>query len=171
MVEIEEKEKTTKDWAITLLPRVMNATLWGFIVGGEVLILSNLAGIGGQFMEAFPIDQTTFSHILFIFVGLEVAIQLLRGTIFPYVLGVARALISMTILVLITNGGVMNVDIQAPPELPLQSGMSIILAMDFRVILGAFLLLSSLRLIKNLLQAVRFLSEKAEEPLTLPSFP
>jgi hypothetical protein len=170
MAEIEEKEKTAKDWGRILLPRVLRAALWGFIMGGEMLILLNLTGMGGRFMEVLPLEQTAFSYFLFIFIGFEVAIQLLRGTIFPYALGVARALISTIFLVLTTNGGVINVNVQGSPELPTPSGMSIMFAVDFKVIL-AYLLLSSLGIIKNLLEAIRFLSEKAEEPVTLPEIP
>lgn len=167
----EEKERTLNDWLRIIFPRVLRATLWGFIMGGEMLILLFMPDIGGKFQEFLPAEQMGFSYFLFIFVGFEVAIQLLRGTIVQYVLGMARALTSMIALVFITNGGIMSFTISSSPEIPLPSGVVISFTAGFRVVLGVFLILSSLSIIKNLFQAINFLSEKAEEPVILPEFP
>ncbi len=167
----EEKEKTLKEWLRIILPRVLRAALWGFLMGGEILILLFIPDIGGRFQQFFPVEQTGFSYLLFIFIGFEVAIQLLRGTIIQYVLGMARALTSMIAFVFITNGGIMSFAISASPEIPLPPGVVISFTAGFRVVLGVFLILMLLSIIKNLLQAINFLSEKAEEPVILPEFP
>lgn len=167
----EEKERTLNDWLRIIFPRVLRAALWGFIMGGEMLILLFIPDIGGRFQEFLPAEQIGFSYFLFIFVGFEVAIQLLRGTIFQYVFGMARALASMIILVFITNGGTMSFMISSSPEFPLPAGVVISLTAEFRVVLGVLLTLSLLSIIKNLLQAINFLSEKAEEPVIPPEFP
>jgi len=171
MAEIEEEEKTAKDWARILLPRVMRAMLWGFLMGGEMLILLNLFGEMGQLLGIPFVEPTDFQHFLLIFIGFEVAIQLLRGTIFPYALGIARALTSMTILVYITNGGIITMQVPSTPQIPLPPEMNITFTIEFKAILKATLLLSSLGIVKNLLQAVRFLSEKEEDPVILPELP
>jgi len=167
----EDEAKTLNDWFRIIFPRVLRATIWGFIMGGELLILLFLPAIGGTLQEFLPAEQTGFSYFLFIFVGFEVAIQLLRGTIFQHVLGMARALISIIVLVFITNGGIMSFTISSSPEIPLPPGIVISFTVGFKVVLGVFLILSSLTIIKNLLQAIDFLSERVEEPAILPEFP
>jgi len=171
MAEIEEKEKTAKDWAKIIIPRVLRAAFWGFIMGGEILIPLYIPEVGGRFLRVLPIEQTGFSYLLFVFVGFEVAIQLFRGTIIKYALSIARAFISMILLVVITNGGVMSLTIQSSPEIPLPPGMNIIFTIDFKAILGILLLLSLLSVVKNMLQAIEFLSEKEEEPMIPPELP
>jgi hypothetical protein len=167
----EEEERTLKEWLRVILPRILRAALWGFLMGGEMLILLFIPDIGGRFQEFFPVEQTGFSYLLFIFIGFEVAIQLLRGTIIQYVLGIVRALASMIALVFLTNGGIMTFTISSIPEIPLPPDIVISFTVGFRVVLGLFLVLSLLIIIKNLLKAINFLSEKAEEPVIPPEFP
>lgn len=167
----EDEEKTLKDWLRIILPRVLRAALWGFIMGGEMLILLFIPDIGGRFQEFFPAEQAGFSYLLFLFIGFEVAIQLLRDTIIQYILGMARALTSMIAFVFLSNGGVMTFLISSIPDIPLPPGIVISFTVGFRVVLGIFLVLLLLALIKNLLKAIDFLSEKAEEPAVLPEFP
>jgi len=171
MADIEEKERTIKDWVMILLPRILRAAVWGFIMGGEMLILLYIAEAGGPFLEFIPIEQKDLSYLLVVFVGFEVAIQLLHGTVFQYALSITRALISMIVLVFMTNGGVMSISMQQFQEIPIPPGMNIIFAIDFKAILGAWLLLSSLSIVKNLLQAIEYLSEKEEEPAIPPEIP
>jgi len=168
----KDEEKTLKDWLRIIVPRILRAALWSFIMGGELLIpLYMLPGIGGEFSGFLPVDQTSFSYILFIFIGFEIAIQLLRGTVIPYALSIARALISMIFLIFITNGGIMTLTFSSSPGVPLPPGLVISFTVDFRAILSIFLVFSLLSIIKNLLQATNFLSEKAEEPVVPPEFP
>jgi hypothetical protein len=169
--EKEEKERTTTDWIRILLPRSLKAFVMGMIMGGEMLILLNLPQIGGTLTQFFPKENTNISYFFAVYVIIEVAIQLLDGTIFPYALSVARTLISMFVLVLVTNGGLFTIPIPATPELPIPSDMAVTFSVDFRAILGIFLLLALVSLIKNMLQAVDFLSEKAEEPMIPPELP
>jgi hypothetical protein len=170
MAEIDE-EKTMMYWAKIIIPRVMKAAIWGFIMGGEILILMQLTAMGGQFATYLPAEATDVSYYILIFVIMELAIQLLQGTIFPYVLRTARALISMFVLVFITNSGVLTLAVQSSPEIPMPADMSIAFTIDFQLVLVVFLLLSMVSLVKNLLQAIEFLSEKAEEPLIPPELP
>ncbi len=171
MAKIDDEEKTAKDWARILLPRVLRAMLWSFLMGGEVLILLSVSEEAGRLLGVPFVEPTGFSYFLLIFVGFEVAIQLLRGTIFPYALGIARALISMIILLLITNGGVISMPVPLTPQIAAPPEIDLTVTIEFKPILGATLLLSLLSTAKNLLQAVRFLSEKEEEPVILPELP
>ena len=166
-----EKERTAKDWARILAPRVSKAMLWGFLMGGEMLLMLNIFGELGQRLGIPLIEPTGFSHFLLIFIGFEVAIQLLKGTIFPYALSTARALISMILFILLTNGGVVSVPVPSTPQIPIPPEMSMTFTFEFKAILAATLLLSLLSITKNLLQAVRFLSEREEEPQVPPELP
>ena len=171
MSEIEAEEKTGKEWAKILLPRILRAALWSFIMGGEALIWLNLPGIGDVLAQALPAESTGVSYFLVIFIAFEVAIQLLAGTIFPYALSMARALISMYMLVQVTNGGIITLALNRSPEMPIPLGTTMVLTINFQTILTAFLLLSLVSLIKNLLQAIQFLADKAEEPVIPPELP
>jgi len=167
MGEIEEEEKTGKDWAKIIVPRVLRAIIMGFIMGGEMLLLLYLPQFvpqfGEQAMEMLPVQTTTgLSYFFLIFAGIEVAIQLLRGTVFPYALSMARSIISAILLVQMTNGGVMTFTAQLPSGAQMAAGASIILTLDFQPILGVILLLSLISVIKNLLQAIDYLSKKEE---------
>jgi len=160
-----DEEIDMKSLLRKILPRVLRAAFWGFIMGGEALLLYNMPGFGGQFAGFFPSVEPLFLAFMVVFVSFEVAIQLLSGTIFPYALGVARALISMVFLVYITNGGIIT--IATPPE----TGMTIRFVIDFRTILAVFLLFSLVTVAKNVLKAVEFLSERAEEPMIPAEIP
>ena len=167
MGEIEEEEKTGKEWAKIIIPRVLRAIIWGFIMGGEVLLMLYLPQFipqfGGEAMEILPVQTISgISYFFLIFAGIEVAIQLLRGTVFPYVLSVARSLISIILLVQMTNGGIITFTIQPPAGAQMAAGTSIIFTLNFQPILGVILLLSLISVIKNLLQAVDYLSQKEE---------
>ncbi|MFQ5710450.1 MAG: hypothetical protein ACE5GD_01585 [Candidatus Geothermarchaeales archaeon] len=164
------EERNGKGWLHIILPRVLRAALWGFIMGGELLIpLALMPEFGGQLDRFIPTGRIGFSSIAIIFVAFEVVIQLLRGTILQYALSTARTIISMILLIIFTNGGVMTLTV--PPDiLPPQAG-AVLITVDFRTILGALLTFSLLSIMKNLLQAVNFLSQRAEEPITLPELP
>jgi len=174
MGEIEREEKTGKDWAKIIIPRVLRAILFGFIMGGEMLLFLHLSQFapefGGDAIGSLPIQETAgLSYFFLVFAGIEVAIQLLRGTIFPYALSMARSLISIILLLQITNMGIMSFAIQ-PPGGQMAAGTNIIFTLNFQPILGAILLLALVSMIKNLLQAIDFLSKKEEEsfPPELP---
>lgn len=164
MTEIVAKgdEKTGREWAKILLPRILRAAVWGLLMGGELLLMSNIPGVGGALYRYLPIEPMAFSNFLLLFIFFEVAIQLLKGTIFPYVLSTARALISMILLVAITNGGILTMALQSAPETPLPAGTGIVFSIDFQVVLSIFLLLSLLSIAKNVLNAIDFMAEKEE---------
>lgn len=162
MAKIEENKRTAKNWIKIILPRVLRAAIWGFIIGGALLIFSNLTD---QF-ELPPLEQISFKNFFLILIGFEVTIQLLRGTIFQYAISIMRTVTYMIILVISTDGGIMPLMIESFSEISQPSGVNMIFTVDFKVILGIFLLISSLSIIKTLLQAVEFMGKKVEEPIT-----
>ncbi len=163
MVEVEEK-----DWTPTILLRVMRASLWTLV---PALLLSALPEFNTQYLRVLPFQEATLSYLLIVFLVFEFAIQLLHDTIMQYTLSTARSLVFMIFFIWITNGGVISIPVESILEMPLPPGMSIILEVDFKAILGAYLLLSLLSITKNLLQAVNFFSEKEEEPVIPPELP
>ncbi|MCD6325680.1 hypothetical protein J7L97_05270, partial [Candidatus Bathyarchaeota archaeon] len=63
MGEIEKEEKTGKEWAKIIIPRVLRAIIWGFIMGGEMLLLLHfpqfIPQFGEEAMEILPVQMTT----------------------------------------------------------------------------------------------------------------
>jgi len=164
------EKKEEKDWLRIILPRVLRAIFWGLIMGGEFLIpLALMPNLVGEFEKFIPTRGIELPLVVVVFVAFEVVIELLSGTILQYALGMVRAIVSMILLIILTNGGIMVLAI--PPDLlPLEAG-AILVTVDFRMILAALLIFLLLSIAKNLLQALDFLSEKAEEPTTLPELP
>lgn len=162
VAEMKGEERTGREWAKILFPRILRAGVWGLLMGGELLIMSYIPEVGGEVYRYIPRETTAFSNVLVLFIVFEVAIQLLRGTIFPYALSTARAVIAMIWLVAITTGGVMTMTIQSIPETPLPPGMSVIFSIDFQAVLDILLLLSLLSIVKNVLNAINFMAETEE---------
>jgi len=152
MAEDEEKK-----WFKIIVPRVLRAILWGFIMGGEVLLLLNLTSFG-EIEALIPGLREELSAFILVSVIFEVAIQLLSGTIFRYVLSATRTIVFMGLLVLFTNGGVIA------STFPQIGGIQV--TVDFKPLLAVLLSLSVLNIAKSILQAVDFLSQKTMEPLT-----
>ncbi len=152
-------EDEEKDWLRIILPRVLKAVLWSSIMGIGFLIPLNLIQQLG--VEKFiPAEYGGFSLIVAIFIALEFAVQLLSGTVLHYALSVTRTVISMVLLIVVTDMGMITT---------LFEGVQITL--DFSSVLAVLLALSLLNMAKNILQALDFLSEKAEEPVRLVELP
>ena len=163
-------EEEDKNWFKILAPRILKAALWGFIMGGEILIpMLIIPDFASQTGIIIPVGRTGLSTIAAVFVAFEVAIQLLDGTVLRYALSTARTIISMILLIIFTNGGIMVLSVP-PSALPPQAG-SFQITVDFRTIIAALLVFSLLSIVKNILQAVDFLSQKAEEPVIPPELP
>jgi hypothetical protein len=115
---------------------VIYFVLWTFIAPiGEIIP-------GFQMMvEAFVIV-----YIIFIIIG-----ELTSGTIFQYFFNVARALFVIGYLIFSLNGGIFGLTFE-----------NVSLMVDFRLFLAIAMLLSLLGLAKSVLQAVNYMSEKAE---------
>lgn len=164
------EEEEDRNWLRILAPRILKATLWGFIMGGEILIpMFLMPDFTSQFEMFIPMKRTGLPAIAVVFVAFEVAIQLLDRTILRYALSIARSMISMMLLMIFTNGGIMALSIPSGALPPQASSVQIVV--DFRTIIAALLIFSLLSIVKNILQAVDFLSETAEQPLIPPELP
>jgi len=166
MSDVEED----RNWLKILAPRILKAAFWGFIMGGEILIpLYLMPDVITQIEEYMPVAGTGLPVIAAIFVAFEVAIQLLDRTVLRYALSISRTIVSMVLFIIFTNGGI--IEISMPSDvLPPDAG-SLQVLVDFRTILAALLVFSLLSIVKNILQAIDFLSQKAEEPVIPPELP
>jgi hypothetical protein len=149
----------TFDWGMLkkILPRIIRAAFWGFLMGGEALLIYYLPAFG-QFENFIPAEGTPFIGLMVVFVLFEVTMQLLSGTVLRYALGTARALTTMFILFYTTDGGVVSQVIQFGPS-------TLEVTIEFKAVLAIILALSLLVVFKNVMHAIEFLSEKGEEPM------
>ncbi|MDH5702514.1 MAG: hypothetical protein OEZ12_07090, partial [Candidatus Bathyarchaeota archaeon] len=77
------------------------------------------------------------------------------GTIYQYVFGVARTLVTMIFFIYVLNGGI--VALAVPVE-----GASVNIMVDLTVILAMIVLVCLLGIGKNVVQAIDFVSAKGE---------
>ena len=171
----ENEEKTEGEWARIIIQRILSALVWGLIMGGEMLIFLHLPnvipGLDNEIMEMILPETIVNGATLFFaaFMMFEVAIRLLKGTVFPYILGVARAILSIVLLVQITNWGIITLTIPSKMKGILIRN-AIVLTFNFQKALGAVLLIFLISIVKNMLQAVYFMSQREEKgfPEELP---
>lgn len=147
-----------------ILPRVIKAAFWGFIMGGEAMLLYLSPGIREQVETFIPVGGVFFSGFMAVFIFFEVAMQLSSGTVLRYAFGMARALATMIALLYASHEGVVS------QVIPLGPG-EIRVTIEFRTILAMLLTLSLLAVFKNIMYAVDFLSQKSEEPIILKEHP
>jgi hypothetical protein len=155
----------TFDWRMLekILPRILRAAFWGFLMGGEALLLYYLPAF--EWLENFiPAEGTPFMGLMAVFVLFEVAMQLLSGSVLRYALGTARALTTMFILFYTTDGGVISQFIKFGPS-------TLEVTIEFKAVLAIIIALSLLVVFKNVMHAVEFLSENSEEPIIPPEIP
>lgn len=152
-----------------VLPRLLKAAFWGFLMGGEAILFLRIVGLSDYIGSILPIDELYFFGFIIVFMLFEVAIQFLSDTIFKYALSIARATISMIYLVITTNGGILTITL--PHEMAPFGVEGIGFTIEFRSILLVFLTLSLISVVKNIFQAITFLSERAEEPIILAKIP
>ena len=139
-----------------ITPRLIKAAIWGFIMGGEALLISLIPSFE-QLERVLPVKGAYFSGLMVLFISIEVAMQLLSGTVLRYVLGTLRATLATVALITASKGGVLTQDIAFGPG-------SIRVIFEFKAIISILLLLSLLVIFKNIMYAIDFLYEKSEEP-------
>jgi len=102
--------------------------------------------------------QRMIETFVMVYVVLIIVSELTSGTIFQYFFDAVKSLFMIGYLIMALGGGTMSITMQ-----------NINLAIDLHVFLGIIMLLSLLGLAKAVLQAINFMSEKAEPPQPLPS--
>jgi len=101
--------------------------------------------------ELIPGLQQMIETFVMVYIILIIIGELTSGTIFQYFFSVAKALFVIGYLIFSLNGGILGLTFQ-----------NVSLMVDLRLFLAIATLLSLLGLAKSVLQAINYMSEKAE---------
>jgi len=101
--------------------------------------------------DMVPGFQQMIETFVMVYILLMIVGELASGTIFQYFFNVAKALFVIGYLIFSLNGGIFGLTFQ-----------NVSLMVDLRLFLAIAMLLSLLGLAKSVLQAINYMSEKAE---------
>jgi len=142
-----------KTFVRKIVPRIFKAAL---LVVLTYLPMYFLSAFIRPLQPFFPwyepltnIFMATF--IIFVIVGVFSS-----GTIFQYMFGVARMLVSMLFFICVLNGGIVTL------ALPIE-GVTVNVMLDLTVVLAMLVLTCLLGIAKNVIQAIDFVSGKVEQ--------
>ena len=148
---LEETKKDPQGGFRKILFRASKATIKGSIFYGAYFVLSQYMA---PIFTVVPSFQQTIESFVIAYTVLLIAGELTGGTVYQHFLNVAKALFVVGYLMLSMKSGVIELTLS-----------SIRIAVDFRLILTSAVLLSLLGVAKAVLQAVDYMSEKAESPI------
>lgn len=146
MVEAEDDLKT-KLRKITF--KALKATVKGVLFYAVYFVLWTMFLASAA--AIIPGLQQMIETFIMVYVFLIIVSELASGTIFQFFFNAAKALFTIGYLILSLKGGTMGMTIE-----------NVNLVVDLRIFLAIAMLLSLLGLAKSILQAVNFMSEKAE---------
>jgi hypothetical protein len=146
----------TKLFVRKILPKVFKAALLAVITYLPMYFLSSLINpIISPIKPFFPWYEQVTNIFAAVFIFFLVVGVLFSGTVFQYVFGVARALVLMVFFICVLNGGIITLTV--PTE-----GASVNIMLDVTVVLAMLVLVCLLGIAKNVVQAIDFVSSKAE---------
>jgi len=148
---LEETKKDSQGGFRKILFRASKATIKGSIFYGVYFVLSQYMA---PIFTVVPSFQQTIESFVIAYTVLLIAGELTGGTVYQHFLNVAKALFVVGYLMLSMKSGVIELTLS-----------SITIAVDFRLILTAAVLVSLLGVAKAVLQAVDYMSLKAEPPI------
>jgi len=135
-----------------ILPKVFKATFLAVIAYLPMYFLSALIS---PLQPLFPWYEPLTNIFAAVFIFFLVVGVFFSGTVFQYVFGVARMLVLMIFFIYVLNGGIINLTV--PVE-----GESINIMLNVTVVLAMLVLICLLGIAKNVIQAIDFMSGKAE---------
>ena len=142
----------TKTFARKFVPRIIKAALLVVITYLPLYFLSAFIEPFQSFFPWYAPLTNIFAAVFIIFLVVGVFTS---GTIYQYVFGAARALVTMIFFIYALNGGI--VALAVPIE-----GTSVNIMVDLRVILSMIVLVCLLGIGKNVVEAIDFVSAKVE---------
>ncbi|MDH5623844.1 MAG: hypothetical protein OEY39_05195 [Candidatus Bathyarchaeota archaeon] len=142
----------TKTFARKFVPRIIKAALLVIITYLPLYFLSAFIEPFQSFFPWYAPTTNLFAAVFMIFLVVGVFTS---GTIYQYVFGVARTLVTMIFFIYVLNGGI--VALAVPVE-----GASVNIMVDLTVILAMIVLVCLLGIGKNVVQAIDFVSAKGE---------
>jgi uncharacterized ion transporter superfamily protein YfcC len=128
--------------------KALKATVKAVLFYGIYLVLWTFAA---PISELIPGFQQMIETFVIVYICLMIIGELASGTIFQHFFSAAKALFVIGYLILSLNGGIFDVTFQ-----------NINLMVDLRLFLMVVTLVSLLGLAKSVLQAINYMSEKAE---------
>jgi len=146
-----------------MLPRIVKAAVKGAIYFALLYLVPTL--LISQISRLVPDIFADYGQLLGLFAAViiffVVASELTSRTIFQHAFNVGRALVLIVFFVLALNGGIvsLNLNVENAP---------INIWADLRIYLVILITIDLIGLAKSILQAVNFLSERAEQQLPLP---
>lgn len=144
MVEKNDSRKRLRE--ITF--KALKATLKGVLFYGIYFVLWMFLSPISEFVPGLQQSVETFVTV---YVSLMIVGELASGTIFEHFFNAAKALFVILYLILSLKDGIIDLTFQ-----------NISFVVDLRLFLGIAMLLSLLGLAKSMLQAINFLSGRAE---------
>jgi len=142
----------TKLFVKRILPKVFKAALLAVITYLPMYFLSSFISPIKPFFPWYEPVTNIFAAVFIFFLVVGV---LFSGTVFQYVFGVARTLVLMVFFICVLNGGIITLTV------PTQ-GAPVNIILDVTVVLAMLVLICLLGIAKNLVQAIDFVSSKAE---------
>jgi hypothetical protein len=142
----------TKTFARKFVPKIIKAALLVIITYLPLYFLSALIEPFQSFFPWYMPTTNIFAAVFMIFIVVGVFTS---GTIYQYVFGVARALVTMIFFIYVLNGGIVALAVPV-------GGASVNIMVDLRVILAMLVLTCLLGIGKNVVQAIDFVSAKVE---------
>ena len=146
------EKRQNKPFARKFAPKIIKAALLLIITYLPFYFLSVFIE---PFQSFFPWYAPTTDLFAVVFMIFLVAGVFTSGTIYQYVFGAARSLVTMIFFIYVLNGGI--VDLAGPIE-----GANVNIMVDLTVILAMIVLICLLGVGKNVVQAIDFVSNKGE---------
>jgi len=146
------KKEQTKSFARKFVPRIIKAALLVIITYLPLYFISTFIEPFQGFFPWYMPTTNLFAAVFMIFLVVGVFTS---GTVYQYVFGVARALVTMIFFIYVLNGGIVALAVPV-------GGASANIMVDLRVILAMLVLTCLLMIGKNVVQAIDFVSAKGE---------
>ena len=146
------KKEQTKSFARKFVPRIIKAALLVIITYLPLYFISTFIEPFQGFFPWYMPTTNIFAAVFMIFLVVGVFTS---GTVYQYVFGVARALVTMIFFIYVLNGGIVALAVPV-------GGASVNIMVDLRVILAMLVLTCLLMIGKNVVQAIDFVSAKGE---------
>jgi len=146
------KKEQTKSFARKFVPRIIKAALLVIITYLPLYFISTFIEPFQGFFPWYMPTTNLFAAVFMIFLVVGVFTS---GTVYQYVFGVARALVTMIFFIYVLNGGIVALAVPV-------GGASVNIMVDLRVILAMLVLTCLLMIGKNVVQAIDFVSAKGE---------
>jgi hypothetical protein len=142
----------TKIYVRKFLPKAFKAALLAIITYLPMYFLSSLISPIKPFFPWYAPLTNIFAAVFIFFL---VAGVFFSGTVFQYIFGVARMLVLTVFFICVLNGGIITLTVPA-------EGTPVNIIFDVTVVLAMLVSVCLLGIAKNVVQAIDFVSAKAE---------